>query len=76
MDQQQQELRHAAAQAFMESLEQLQVTLQQSDGHPPRQPSAPPKPQAAPIDLNMFEQAIADIDEFMQHHDQPAEGDS
>jgi hypothetical protein len=74
MNQPQRELRRAAAQAFMESLEQLQTTLQSSE-NPPRKlvvqpPSGFSKPEAAPtaFDLHSFEQAVADIEQFIERN--------
>ena len=73
MNQRQQNLRYAAARAFMESLDQLQETLQPVDSQP--LPPAPPanenhKCADAPLDdqfdLNSFEQAVADIEQFIQ----------
>ena len=73
MNQQQRNLRHAAAEAFIESLDQLQQTLQSTDSQtalPPR--SAPVKrpeptpPASAQFDLGSFEQAVADIEQFIQ----------
>jgi len=92
MDQQQRDLRRAAAQAFMQSLEQLQETLQPDDDPSADDPSAddqmtqstvPPvvQPAAQPtgmdpdepmetsaldFDLSSLEQAVADIEEFIQ----------
>ena len=77
---QQQEARRAAAQAFRESLEKLQQTLGSADlpaGSPSPAESAPPsgavakgRGQVAKIDLAVWEDAIADIDHFIeaQHH--------
>lgn len=55
----QRELRHAAAQAFIESLNQWQETLCPRSDTPTPDPEAPD----CPIDL---EQAVADIEQFMQ----------
>lgn len=70
MDQPQQDLRLTAAKAFKESLEQLQQTLQAAEE--PSVPSAP-QPSTTPrrstplrFDLHSFEQAAADIEQFMQ----------
>ncbi len=77
MNQRQQNLRHAAAQAFIESLDQLQETLQtpehspvqpQKDGHLP----AKAHPEAE-FDLESFEQAVADIEEFIEKQHQSPE---
>lgn len=70
MDQRQQELRHAATKAFIESLDQLHETLQPADldsTHP--QKSIASKPEACSpneFDLSSFEQAAADIEQFME----------
>lgn len=83
MDRKQQNVRRAAAQAFMESLNQLQDVLGSetasaappATGKPLRQPtdlrlekSAVP-PQS---DLTEFEQAAADIEAFMQNQSEQA----
>lgn len=69
---QQQEARRAAAQAFFESLEHLQQSLESADNapqepttsanHPPESPGS----EATAISMNAWEEAIADIDQFMQ----------
>jgi ABC-type uncharacterized transport system involved in gliding motility auxiliary subunit len=65
MGQQQRELRRAANRAFLESLDQLQATLHSSDSRidPLLNESIAAE---RPIDLNILEQAVTDIDEFMQ----------
>jgi len=76
MEQHQNDLRRAAAQAFAESLDQLQKTLQ-VDGRPPT--TAQPQPEkAAPVpnsNLNStpirpaladWEAAVADIEQFIE----------
>ncbi|MBW4692497.1 MAG: hypothetical protein KME27_12110 [Lyngbya sp. HA4199-MV5] len=80
MNQRQQNLRYAAARAFIESLDQLQETLQPSEAQPVA-PTAPEKGShraetspADPFDLNSFEQAVADIEEFIQKRQQGGEG--
>ncbi len=77
MDLQQQDARRAAARAFIESLDKLQETLCSEAGH-----AAPPapevveavidKPSEAPvvITLDTLEQAVADIEQFMQAKEQ------
>ncbi|MGI0485361.1 hypothetical protein ACN4EK_07990 [Pantanalinema rosaneae CENA516] len=73
MNQQQRNLRHAAAEAFIESLDQLQQTLQSAD-QPPAPPirstpvkrPEPPVSSPAQFDLGSFEQAVADIEQFIQ----------
>ena len=69
---QQQEARRAAAQAFIESLEQLEQTLESVNEKPSPAESTPyqsaktaPQPEAE-FDLNVWEEAIADIDQFIQ----------
>lgn len=78
MNQRQQNLRYAAARAFMESLDQLQETLQPSEAQSvnaldPEQEnkrSDTPSPAGSSFDLQSFEQAVADIEEFIQkQHD-------
>lgn len=70
MDHQQQKLRYAAARAFMESLDHLEQALQEATpasetpAAPPEQ--MPPLPSEAEFDLSSFEQAAADIEQFMQ----------
>ena len=76
MEQHQNDLRRAAAQAFAESLDQLQKTLQ-VDGRPPA--TAQPQPEkAAPVTKNNlnstpirpaladWEAAVADIEQFIE----------
>lgn len=70
MDQQQQKLRSAATRAFMESLDHLEQALQETASMP-ETPAAPPKQIQPPspdaeFDLSSFEQAAADIEQFMQ----------
>ncbi|UBF24586.1 hypothetical protein K9N68_23285 [Kovacikia minuta CCNUW1] len=74
INQHQQELRRAAAKEFIEALDQLQERLQFTDGQPGVQSIAPPNPQPAKpepqeplqFDLHAFEQAVADIEEYIQ----------
>ncbi|NJR64292.1 MAG: hypothetical protein HC772_01510 [Leptolyngbyaceae cyanobacterium CRU_2_3] len=79
MDQNQQELRRAAAQAFAQSLGQLEKTLQPSEeaamkmGDRPAQTLYPDRlepanPAAASLDLDIetLEAAAADIERFIQ----------
>ncbi|MBW4469635.1 MAG: hypothetical protein KME45_04445 [Stenomitos rutilans HA7619-LM2] len=80
MNQRQQNLRYAAARAFIESLDQLQETLQPSEAQP-LAPIAPEKDNyksakispSDPFDLSSFEQAVADIEEFIQKRQQGGE---
>jgi hypothetical protein len=74
MDQHQQDLRRAAAQAFMESLDQLQETLcpaeaetaECSEDDIPTVIEFMELPLSDEDDALDFEQAVADIDRFMQ----------
>ena len=79
MESNQRNLRRAAAQAFMESLDKLQETLaveassaSESDGnlttdHRPADESATVSNQpASAFDLASLEQAVADIEQFIQ----------
>lgn len=73
MNQQQRNLRHAAAEAFIESLDQLQQTLLPADSQPvlPTRPTPRKRPEpvtnaSAQFDLGSFEQAVADIEQFIQ----------
>jgi hypothetical protein len=74
MGQPQQEIRRAALEAFKQSLEQLQQTLEgssqelptlsQSTGtNNPREASSNP---SMSFDLHVWEEAIADIEQFIQ----------
>lgn len=73
MDRSQQDMRRAAARAFMESLDQLQDVLGPEESHKPsptppapqKRPS-PPKATSPQIDLDAWDQAVADIEAFMQ----------
>lgn len=71
MGQPQQEARWAAAEAFKQSLEQLQQSLESTQESPKSQPPSlhSPKPttdRSAKFDLNIWEDAIADIERFIQ----------
>ncbi|NJP11873.1 MAG: hypothetical protein HC866_22335 [Leptolyngbyaceae cyanobacterium RU_5_1] len=74
MGQEHQEVRRAAAKAFIESLEQLHQTFESPNGQ-----ATPPTSHArngrhsttsvdspTQLDLNSFEDAIADIEQFIQ----------
>ncbi len=77
MDLQQQDARRAAARAFIESLDKLQETLCSDAGQ-----AATPAPEAieavvgspsqTPVEINLdtLEQAVADIEQFMQAKEQ------
>ncbi len=72
MDQHQRDLRSAATRAFMESLSQLQETLQTAEeqAEPATASPEPTEPNQSEtdisFDLDNLEQAIADIEEFIQ----------
>lgn len=73
MNQQQRNLRHAAAEAFIESLDQLQQTLQSADAQSvsptrvtPAKWTEPANSASVQFDLGSFEQAVADIEQFIQ----------
>ncbi len=72
MGQPQYEIRRAAAEAFKQSLDQLQQTLEStqepSKPHPPRREPAPQPTtdRSAKFDLSAWEEAIADIEQFIQ----------
>jgi hypothetical protein len=68
MNQHPQELRLAAARAFIESLDQLQETLQDSITSSARPFDQPISAENPPLEFNLatFEQAIADIEAFME----------
>lgn len=81
---QQQELRRAAEEAFIESLEQLQQTLESNDraatpvqaaANPaitaPKPPCPPARVKPTGIDLASLEDAIADIEQFIEQKSQP-----
>jgi hypothetical protein len=90
MDHNRQEERHAAARAFMESLDQLQVTLESevTQGRQSERSThathpfsagdraafvATPTPKEAGeagFNSDLFEQAIADIEQFLQPENQ------
>jgi hypothetical protein len=70
MDQHQRELRRAADQAFLESLNHLGVSLQVSegsfDGESEPLPIASLQKTVPPIDLEDLEDAAADIENYMK----------
>ncbi|MDX2244113.1 MAG: hypothetical protein NW224_25840 [Leptolyngbyaceae cyanobacterium bins.302] len=81
---QQQDARRAAAQAFYESLEQLQQTLESAEttaAPPPvsnhtvhsRAKTAETEADLTNFDLNVWAEAIADIDQFIQAKNAPEE---
>lgn len=76
MDQNQRELRRAASEAFMESLEQLQETLKPNDYLPAELSKTGSRSSSEnghsnhtspSFDLTLFEQAAADIEQFLQN---------
>lgn len=79
MDHNSKQQRRAAEQAFMQSLDQLQASLQEGDDDTDVQPhngrhaatgSATPKPAPPPapaFDLESLEEAMADIDQYMDN---------
>jgi len=77
MNQRQQDPRDAANRAFAESLNQLQKTLQSADTKAvqPIEPdhNNPDSANSASFDLSSFEQAVADIEAFMDTRQQPEE---
>ena len=77
MNQRQQEMRHAAARAFIESLDQLHETLQSpaNDSPPPELNGQLASNSNNSFDLNSFEQAVADIEEFIENQ-QTGRGES
>lgn len=71
MDSCQRELRRSAAQAFKRSLDDLETTFSAPpQPNPSTQTSADsvqvPPEATADLDLSSFEQAVADIEEFLQ----------
>ncbi len=64
MDQNQHESRQAAAQDFMKSLKQLEGIVQEDPEK--SEVSKSPQPSSPSIELSAFEQAAADIEEFMR----------
>ncbi len=77
MNQRQQDPRYAANRAFAESLNQLQKTLQSADTKAvqPLKPdhNEPDSATSASFDLSSFEQAVADIEAFMETRQQQEE---
>lgn len=77
MDLQQQDARRAAAKAFIESLDKLQETLCSDAGRavisePKVVEKAASSPSENPVVINLdtLEQAVADIEQFMQAKEQ------
>ena len=77
MDLQQQDVRRAAAKAFIESLNKLQETLCSEAGQavtpepkPVEKVAASPVESPIEINLDTLEQAVADIEQFMQSKEQ------
>ncbi|MGL5063856.1 MAG: hypothetical protein ACRC62_28040 [Microcoleus sp.] len=79
----QKDLRRASAQAFFESLDQLFDSIESNNNQPaqakpqppqPQSPTPPQKPKPAKINLSDFEDAIADLEQFIKHkHRKPPE---
>jgi hypothetical protein len=63
---QQQELRRAAAKAFIESLDKLQETLCPSEKEALKSQPIVAAQELPELQLEEFEQAVADIEQFMQ----------
>lgn len=74
------EIRRAAAEAFKQSLDQLQQTLEStqepSKAHSPRREPAPQPTCDRPtnFDLAVWEEAIADIEQFIQQRQAEQQG--
>ncbi len=73
MESNQHDMRRAAAEAFIESLDQLQETLiaegspvAHAVGNAPVSKIARPQPQSPAFDLASLEQAVEDIEQFIQ----------
>ncbi len=85
MGQQQQEVRRAAAEAFIESLEQLQQTFAPEDktAIPTIDQYEPDQPEdladqssnhtLSDFDLSSFEEAIADLEQFIEQRSDSAQ---
>lgn len=76
MNQRQQDPRYAADRAFAESLNQLQKTLQAADtkaAQPVKPDHNNPDSANGSFDLSSFEQAVADIEAFMETRQQQEE---
>ncbi len=72
MHKSQRELRRAAAQKFIQSLGQLEGMLEEQAQTPSDSASTSPTAGNSPaIDLSAFEEAVADIEEYMQGKDKP-----
>lgn len=82
MDQHQYNPRSAAARAFMESLNHLQETFQPAADSQSVPPVPPTGSKSRPtelasseqFDLSSFEQAVADIEQFMQKREEDERG--
>jgi hypothetical protein len=74
MDQQQQELRRAAAKAFMDSLNKLQATLSDADelSETVTETVEIPVPEEKSEVMDQWEEAVADIERFMQEQNEDA----
>ncbi len=80
MGQPQHEIRRAAAEAFKQSLDQLQQTLEspqelsKSTFSRPEPATQPPSEHPATFDLEVWEEAIADIEQFIQQRQAEQQG--
>jgi hypothetical protein len=63
MEQNQHQQRQAADQEFQASLHQLEDILHE-DGAEDEVVTPPPQPEETPIDLEAFEDAVADIEQY------------
>ncbi|XHX78607.1 MAG: hypothetical protein RBJ76_01345 [Stenomitos frigidus ULC029] len=77
MNQRQHDPRYAANRAFAESLNQLQKTLQSTDAKAVQSlkpdHNEPDSANSTSFDLSSFEQAVADIEAFMETRQQQGE---
>jgi hypothetical protein len=78
MESNQRELRRAASRAFIESLDKLHEALAIEATPPPQKRSnghasepIRPQPKVGSFDLDTLEQAVEDIEQFMQSRQQP-----
>ncbi len=80
MGQPQHEIRRAAAEAFKQSLDQLQQTLEspqelsQSHFSRPEPAAQTPSDRPTKFDLGVWEEAIADIEQFIQQRQAEQQG--
>ncbi len=75
MNDQQRNQKRTASQDFLQSYEkQLLESFQEPNGEP-EQPTAPQPPSTEPISLSELEEAIADIDHYLQTRQQQSSND-